>query len=184
MPSLENWQEHFVVQRDGDLGCIPTGYEWLIRMHGIVGIDLENFQEEFNLEGTGGEENNFASIAAAVVKKYPAFNLEIKAFETGSEKIGALTELLENQTPVLASIAIPAGSLVMSLGGLHGLTEKGGFHIMPVVEITDHGIVFAHTRNQQTGDILYYSETKAEIISRHDSYLGGRDIAYLKESSE
>jgi len=31
MPELSNWKETLVIQRDPKLGCIPAGYEWIIR---------------------------------------------------------------------------------------------------------------------------------------------------------
>lgn len=42
-----------------ELGCIPTGIEWMIRVSGIEGVSLENFQEKYNLQSSGIAPNSF-----------------------------------------------------------------------------------------------------------------------------
>ena len=53
MVELSHWQDVVVPQRY-KTGCIPTGYEWMIRYLGIKGIDLGTFQEDFDLVVTRG----------------------------------------------------------------------------------------------------------------------------------
>ena len=48
MPTLANWNSFTVTQRH-ETGCIPTGYEWLIRYLNIQGVNLSIFQESFDL---------------------------------------------------------------------------------------------------------------------------------------
>ena len=71
MTELPDWNRYLVIQRDPNLGCISTGYEWMLRVAGIQGIDLDSFQDDFNLEAKGLGGNNFNSIAKAVAITYP-----------------------------------------------------------------------------------------------------------------
>ena len=43
---LVGWEKNAVVQRKLDTGCIPTGYEYLLRSAGVEGIDYAKFQDE------------------------------------------------------------------------------------------------------------------------------------------
>ena len=81
MPELRNWKDVLVIQRDPELGCIPTSYEWMLRVSKVRGVNLENFQEEFNLQAQGKADNNFNSIADAVEEKYPHIKIKRKSFD-------------------------------------------------------------------------------------------------------
>ena len=50
MSVFPDWEKYAVHQRKPDTGCIPTGYEMLLRAAGIAGIDFQTFQEEFDLD--------------------------------------------------------------------------------------------------------------------------------------
>jgi hypothetical protein len=45
-----DWQKYAVPQRYPLTGCIPTGYEIILRARGIDGIDYTTFQERFDLD--------------------------------------------------------------------------------------------------------------------------------------
>ena len=117
MVELVYWDNIVVPQRHST-GCVPTGYEWLIRYLGIRGVNLETFQEEFDL----GQNSSFGSVAAKIRSKYPVINIQIEYFTKGIDKVQDIKSLIEEHTPCLISLA---------LGG------KNGWHIMSVVRIDD-----------------------------------------------
>ena len=127
-----NWQEYAIRQRRFETGCIPTGYEMILRAVGAENIDFESFQDDFDLdkEIKPGENprNNFESVANAVQHKYPAIRFRRKAFEKGEEKLAFVENCLAKRQPILVSIANKP------FGG-------EGWHIMPVVDATDDELV-------------------------------------------
>src|SRR5262245_44131580 len=60
---LRDWEKFAVPQRSLPTGCIPAGYEYLLKSAGVEGPDFTTFQEEFDL---GPEVNNLYTIAEAV----------------------------------------------------------------------------------------------------------------------
>jgi len=44
MSAFPNWKKFAVVQRRPNSGCIPTGYEMLLRAAKIDNIDYDTFQ--------------------------------------------------------------------------------------------------------------------------------------------
>lgn len=159
----EDWASHVVHQRDEDLGCIPTGYEWLIRVKAIQGIRLETFQEDFNIQARGLGSNNFVSIAKAVSEAYPILDFQIQTFDTGREKRNFLVSQFEKSVPTLLSLR---------LGNL-------GFHIMPILGYSNGLFYLAWGRLQDTSELQVKPISEDELISIHDQQPGGRDIAYL-----
>jgi len=164
MPSIKNWQHGAVVQRDHELGCIPTGIEWMIRVSGIEGVLLENFQEKYNLQRSGIAPNSFDNIAKAVNQDYPQVHIQFRAFIHGEEKVAFILNLLENGTPSILSLA---------------LSPKGGWHIMPVIEFKN-GIFCLLNRITQAGIVEICEIDKFELIRRHDKWPGGNDVAWLE----
>lgn len=65
MAQLLNWSKTVVPQRH-ESGCIPTGYEWLIRYLKIQGVNLKTFQEDFDL----GQDNSLDSVSAKIRSVY------------------------------------------------------------------------------------------------------------------
>src|SRR5690349_11050286 len=123
-----------VPQRDIDLGCIPTGYEILLRAAQVTGVDFDTFQEDFNLQARGLAENNFESVKDAIMQQYPHLKLQVKAFPTGGEKAAFLERRFQQGEAVLASIylgpEIRNGQLVHIC------------HIMPLLRIVGDEFVF------------------------------------------
>ena len=120
MAQLLNWSKTVVLQRH-ESGCIPTGYEWLIRYLKIQGVNLESFQEDFDL----GQDNSFDSVSAKIRSVYPAINIKVESFTKGIDKVNRIKSLLEEQKPCLISLALGNGQ---------------GWHIMPVVNIDETSI--------------------------------------------
>jgi len=50
MAAFPDWGKYVISQRRPRTGCIPTGYEILIRAAGIPGIDMNTFQDDFDLD--------------------------------------------------------------------------------------------------------------------------------------
>lgn len=73
MPELPNWADLVVIQRRKKSGCVPTGYEWLIRYLKIQKVNLETFQENFDL---GKKYNSFESVSSKIKAVYPFINFE------------------------------------------------------------------------------------------------------------
>lgn len=164
MPELSNWNKYLVIQRDPTQGCIPTGYEWMLRMVEAKGIDLNGFQEDFNLESKGFGANNFDSIAQAVFKVYPNVRIVSKFFQEGREKVDFIRRLVENNIPCLLSLT---------------LYPTGGWHIVPVIFIDDHVIKMIWDV-QSTGKVVILELPVLEVIDRHNQWPGGDDIAWLE----
>lgn len=159
MPELLNWNKIVVPQRNCT-GCVPTGYEWLIRYLGIQGVNLATFQDEFDL----GQNNSFFSIAAKIGNKYPTINIQTRVFPKGKgiEKVSHIKSLIAKQMPCLISLA---------------LGREQGWHIMPVVLIDDLIIEMIHDGNKGVNCI--WKIPIEDIVWRHDNLQGGNDISWI-----
>lgn len=158
--SLIDNDEIAIKQRE-HLGCIPTGYEWMIRFTKIGDVDLTNFQEEFNLQERGLVDNSFGPIGDAIQKKYPQIKIEIKDFVDGREKIEFIKDLIVKQNPCL--ISIPSG--------------RGGYHIMPVLGFDDNRQVFYFYDPAMTNSKKEAFYTT--ILDMHNNNSGGHDISWI-----
>lgn len=158
MAELIGYRNTCVVQHNPRTGCIPAGIEWMLRFKGVKGVDFSDFQEQFDLQGKGG--NNFQSVSSSVSFAYPHIKFQFREFITGKEKLAFVEALLAQGKPCLMSIA---------------LKPEGGWHIVPVVEI-----------NSKTVSILLMddADTKKQVrcCQRdyleyiHDNWPGGKDI--------
>ena len=117
MTELLDWTKTLVTQRH-ESGCVPAGYEWLIRYLKIQGVNLGTFQEDFDL----GQNNGFDSVSAKIRSVYPAIKVKVESFAKGIDKVNRIRSLLEEQKPCLMSLALGNGL---------------GWHIMPVVRIDE-----------------------------------------------
>lgn len=116
MSAFPNWQSFVVRQRRPKTGCIPTGFEILLRAAKAEGICFDTFQDDFDLDQHGGTpRNNFGSVAAEVKKVYPNVVFTCKSFEKGEGnlKLECVERMISNKRPVLVSIALSPG------GGWH-----------------------------------------------------------------
>lgn len=166
-----DWDKFAVHQRRPRSGCIPTGYEMLLRAAGATDIDFASFQDDFDLdkdlEPGGCPRNNFESVAAQIRTKYPRVSFRHTAFNTGAEKLAFLEDRLANRQPVLVSIAL------QPFGGQ-------GWHIMPVVDASNHHLVLLKAVSS-CGTPETCAVLKAEFARIHDQCDGGKDVAYLEE---
>ena len=160
MSELKNWQEITVIRGDPELGCIPASFEWLIRHSRITGGFLDSFQEDFNLQRKGIDYNNFETISRAVKYKFPNLDISSKEFGNGEEKINFIREKTEKDIACLLSLA---------------LTERGGWHIMPLIFIDDNKIKL------KDGLTIREIDTE-EVIRRHDTWPGGKDVSWLERT--
>lgn len=160
MVELSHWRDVVVPQRNYT-GCIPTGYEWLIRYLKIEGIDLDTFQEDFDLQRSDEGMNDFGSVATKIREKYPQINIRIKDFPNGKEKVEFVKRLMGSDIPCLLSIAnTPIGVI---------------WHIVPVVSVDDTKVKIIWT-GDQTQEF-----TIADVINRHDNWIGGKDISWIEK---
>ena len=157
MTELQNWVGVVVPQRHFS-GCIPTGYEWLIRYLRIRGVNLQTFQEDCDLR----QNNSFGSVADKIRSIYPTINIQIQHFTRGIEKIERVKSLIEKQVPCLISLA---------LGGING------WHIMPVVSIDDATIEMIHHADASGNHTWRFANVT--IVWRHDNLQGGNDISWI-----
>ena len=171
MTAFPDWKKYVVPQRRDRTGCIPTGYEILARAAGIQNIDLESFQDDFDLDkdkdfDAGAKpENNFNSVADAVRNKYPDLSFVCRDFETGAEKIAFIDEFINQHRPVLISL------FMVPLNG-------EGCHIMPVVDADDETFTLLMVMTQD-GKLNLMKIYKQLVAGIHDRFIYGRDVAFL-----
>lgn len=171
MTAFPEWGKYVVPQRRDRTGCIPTGYEILARAAGIKNINLDSFQDDFDLDkdkdfDAGDKpENNFNSVADAVRNKYPDLLFERREFKTGEEKIAFIDELINQHRLILISL------FMVPLNG-------EGCHIMPVVDADDETftLLMVMTQDGKLNLMKIYKQLVADI---HDRFIYGRDVAFL-----
>lgn len=172
MSAFPDWQKHAVNQRRLATGCIPTAYEMMLRAANVPGIDLANFQDEFDLDKNGGPpQNHFVSIGRAIQAKHSQVEFVCEPFPKGKgpDKVTRIEELIAQKQPVLVSLANAAS------GG-------AGWHIMPIVDATaDEFILLEYV--EPSGKVHTKPVKKDEVARIHDQYAGGDEIAYLKKPS-
>jgi hypothetical protein len=162
MVELSHWKDIVVPQRY-DTGCIPTGYEWMIRYLGIEGVNLGTFQDDFDLTRRNEGDNSFVPIADKIKEKYPQVNIKISDFRSGADKIAFLKRLIEGDIPSIMSIA---------------LSNQGRWHIVPVVSVDDTRVKVIWGANAKSNRVCEYSVP--EIAFRHDNWAGGKDISWIE----
>jgi hypothetical protein len=172
MTAFPNWKQHAVHQRRPMTGCIPTGYEMILRAVGAKGINFASFQDDFDLDvnlGRGQIEpkNHFGSVASEIRKQYPWVDFDWKQFSTGSEKVRFIDEQLVKQQPVLISLA------QAPFGGR-------GWHIMPVVDATEDQYLLLEFV-ESNGTLRTKWIAKADVAAIHDQHDGGCEVAFLSK---
>lgn len=174
MVELSHWQDILVPQRN-EHGCIPTGYEWLIRYLNIEDVELTTFQEDFDLDlGRTYPPylNSFESVRNRIMSVYPEININIHSYQEGVEKVRALKCLLERDIPCLFSFA------------LHGLETddnriiERSWHSMPVVSLNDQIMRMIHHATEEVN--VVWSLPVEQIILRHNNLEGGKDISWIE----
>lgn len=171
MSIFPDWEKYCVHQRNALTGCIPTGYEMLLRAANVTGIDFNTFQEEFDLDlnrPAGSEfKNNFGSVASKIKDRYPQVEFRQESFPTGAEKLAFIEERLAAGNPILASL--PA----FDQFGRHI-----GWHIMPIVDATSDSLCllrFVHADGKKETEWV----AKSRIVELHDTVPGGKEVAFL-----
>lgn len=175
MSAFPNWQQYIVKQRRPATGCIPTGYEIILRAANCGNVNFETFQDEFDLDKdlNQGEHprNNFDSVAKAIQAKYPSIRLMHVGFAKGEgqKKLQTVDQLISRKLPVLVSLALAP------FGGR-------GWHIMPVVDSTENTLTLFWGLDENN-----LPQTKAlkkkDFVTVHEKYAGGDDIAFLEKAA-
>ncbi|MBI4990664.1 hypothetical protein HZB96_01055 [Candidatus Gottesmanbacteria bacterium] len=173
MSIFPNWEQYAVSQKRPNSGCIPTGYEILLRAANVLYVDYATFQDEFdfdkNLKPGENPTNNFQSVADAISKKYPKIKFKIEPFSSGQDKLKRIEELLAQKRFVLISLSMTP----FPFGGQ-------GWHIMPIVDIVNDVLILL-IGVDSTGKKTLMKISKQEFVKVHDKYPGGNDIAYLED---
>lgn len=172
MTAFPDWQRFIVPQRHPLTGCIPWSFEILLRAANIQGIDFATFQEDFDLDhnrphGTP-PRNDFGSVGHVVNARYAAVRLEQRSFVTGAEKLAFVEERIRKRQPTVVSLS------------LEGLTsgQMKGWHIMPVVDADEDHLFMLHSVAPD-GTPHVCKLPKTTLVSIHDNFQGGRDVAFL-----
>jgi hypothetical protein len=166
-----NWQNFAVMQRRAQTGCIPTGYEMILRAAGATGIDFKTFQDDFDLEKDLPENaprlNDFGSVAQAVRKKYPSVVFDFQTFAKGkgAAKLAFVEDRIRLGQPFLVSLALPP--------------PGGGWHIMPVVDADDGSLTLLWSISADGRPDLR-KLLKSDLVRIHDTHPGGEEVAYLE----
>jgi hypothetical protein len=171
MSVFPDWEKYAVHQRRANSGCIPTGYEMLLRAAQVHGINFDTFQDDFDLDKDKSpfenRENNFESVANAIREKYPHVRIQRKIFPQGKgkEKLRLIEECLANNQPILVSLSLkPFGN--------------SGWHIMPIVDANKTEVfLLRYVRPDGTNEVIKLS--KSDLVRIHDEFKGGNDVAYI-----
>lgn len=164
MSVFPDWQRYAVTQRDCETGCIPTSYEMILRARGIKGVNLDTFQDDFDL---GPASNHFGSVADAVRLRYPHVDFQWVDFPDGKSKLEFVEDRLSRKEFTIISLAnSPDGSQ--------------GWHIMPIVDMdSDDLCMLKYKHLNSTCDIERVP--KSEFVRRHDEWPGGKEVAFLAD---
>jgi hypothetical protein len=162
MPELKDWRNTLVMQENGQTGCIPVGYEWMIKYKNTEGVNFDTFQRDFDL---GGDRNSFENVAREVMNCYPHITIHLRDFADGNEKVNFIQSLLEAGHPCLIS---------------YYFVIRQTYHIMPVVYINEQRLEAIDYVEQIDPPIIkIFVERRDEVIRSHSRYPGGKDIAWL-----
>ena len=172
MSVFPEWHLFAIPQRRLTTGCIPTGYEMILRAAHAQGIDFGTFQDEFDLDKDRGQPpfyNNFESVAQAVQARYPAVCFRVIHFDQpgkGADKLWFVEQHVQQKKPLLISLAqVPFGG--------------NGYHIMPVVDMDEQNLILLKIV-WPDGRRELQPLAKSELIRIHGNYQGGEDVAYLE----
>ena len=165
MSVFPDWKKHAVPQKHPRTGCIPTGYEMLLRAAHTEGIDFSSFQDEFDLSHSGKGHNDFETVANAVQKRYPHVSFSVKKFGSGKEKLDFVEKKLAREQPTLISLSLnPQGCQC---------------HIVPVVDADDENLSLLWSVDS-AGNMDIRKMKKSEFARVHDEWSGGDDVAFLE----
>ena len=120
---LVGWEKNAVVQRKLDTGCVPTGYEYLLRSAGVQGIDYAKFQEEFDL---GNEVNDYPTVARAINRKYPDVRFAWSHFKSSEESMQFIERSVDERRPIVLGLRLSPAST----------------HIVPVIGYDDKWVYY------------------------------------------
>jgi hypothetical protein len=180
MSAFPNWQQYIVKQKRPATGCIPTGYEVILRAANCKGVNFETFQDEFDLDKDLNPEeqprNNFDSVAQAVQAKYPDVRLKHLGFskDEGQKKLALVEQLIQQRLPVLLSLS--RALLSPPYGGRH-------CHIMPVVDASDDSLTLLWSVGENNAPHTV-TLTKSDFVAIHEKCRGGDDVAFLEKPDD
>jgi len=163
MAELSRWKEVFVPQRY-ETGCIPSGFEWMIRYMKIEGVNLDSFQDDFDLQRLGEGNNSFIPIAVKVKEFYPQVDIKIRDFPSGEDTVLFMKELIKEDVPCVMSLAC---------------APIGRWHIVPVISVNNQRMKILWVVNDFGYQLHDYP--RSEIVFRHNNWNGGKDIAWIEE---
>ncbi len=172
MSVFPGWQQFAVHQQREKTGCIPTGYEMILRAAGAKGIDFDRFQDDFDLEkdlpDNAPRVNHFHTVAEAVNAKYPQVQFRHRGFakDDGAGKLAFIESQLAAGSPILVSVS-------------NAIFGQPGWHIMPVVDADADNLIllFRVTADRQ---FVLAKVPKSLMVAVHEQVPGGEEVAWLE----
>ena len=166
MVELTEWRKSLVVQKDSRHGSIAAGFEWMIRFNKVKGVNLETFQDDFNLKAGAGE-NNFQTISEAVKEKYAHINIKHQNFkqDQAMDKVKFVKKLVSENIPSMLSLTLSS--------------KKSITHEMPITSYDDNYMRFVwRVGDKNNPDLLRVGYD--DILIRHRDWDEGKAIAWLE----
>jgi len=118
---LVGWEKNAAVQRKDD-SCVATGFEYLLRSAGVLGIDYATFQDEFDL----GALNDYPTVARAIERKYPDVRFAWSHFKSSEASMQFIERSIDERRPIVLGLRLSPGST----------------HIVPVLGYDDKWVYF------------------------------------------
>lgn len=118
---LVGWEKNAAVQSKGD-SCVATGFAYLLRSAGALGIDYAKFEDEFDL----GALNDYPTVARAIERKYPDVRFAWSHFKSSEESMQFIERSIDEGRPIVL--------------GLRGSATST--HIVPVLGYDDKWVYY------------------------------------------
>jgi hypothetical protein len=166
---VPDWITGLTEQRNKSSGCIPWTYEWMLRVKGAT-VDFTDFQERYDLKGSGKGDNNFSTVASAISKDYSNVCIESKSFlkEQGKDKIDFLHAQATSGRLCAYSLAFEREGILL------------GWHIMPVISIDEDSVTMVFSFDEKIREPKLLPFKRSYLIDVHQRLPGGDDTAWLE----
>lgn len=174
MVELTHWKS-IVIPKRRDTGCIPTGYEWMIRYLDVKDVDFNTFQEDFDF---GTDKNSFESISSSIHSRYQHVKIKIETFGKGHglAKVKTVRKLIEDDIPCLMVLNLVEYQINENVR----TQAPNSCNVMPVIRVDDDVVALVYQASQ--GKNIINEHPISEVVWIHDNLSGGHDIAWIEKS--
>lgn len=163
MAELSKWKSVLVHQRNAQTGCIPTGYEWMLKYANVSKVNYATFQDDFDLIQKRLGANDFVSIKKAIDAQYGDVGIRTQGFSDPQVKIAFMQKRVANDQPCLISLAICCG-----------------WHVMPVIGCDCGHAQLIHDVDKNLQVVNVWVVAYADIVARQLTS-GGNDLAWWEQ---